>query len=79
MNERPLAPLLSQMTDGYAQWQDDDRRRRRRRHVTVIALSLALTLAVDIIAFTTPMYYSSYSGSYGPDAAPIVKQMLTRQ
>lgn len=77
MNEKALTPLLAQMTDGYARWQDKDRRRRRRRRVAIVATALLLTVTVDATAFSLPQRYSSFAGGYGPDAVPVVDQLLS--
>ncbi len=79
MKDNPLAQHFAYMTDGYAQWQRKDRRRLKRNHTAVVALALFLALGVNAAAFSIPMRYSSYSGSYGPDAAAIVDYLLSHQ
>lgn len=79
MNKEKLTPLLTQITDGYVRWQNDDRRRRKRRHLSIVAFSLCTAVAVDVAALSLPHRYSSYAGSYGPDAVALVDQMLQSQ
>lgn len=79
MNEERLTPLLHQMTDGYSRWQTDDHRRRKRRYVAVVVVSLFAAVTVNAVALTLPNRYSFYAGSYGPDAVPVVDQMLQGQ
>ena len=77
MKEDSLPPLLAKMTEGYARWHEGDRRRRRRRNVAVVATALVLAVGVNAIAFSIPMRYSFYSGSYGPDAASVADYLLS--
>ena len=77
MNEEPLTPLLDHMADGYDHWQRQRRRHSRRRHLAVAALSLLVAVAINLFAFSLPMRYSSYAGSYGPDAVRNVDQMMS--
>ena len=79
MNENNLTTYLARMTDGYRDWQHADRRRCRRRHLAVAALAVFLAVAVNAFALALPQRYSSFAGSYGPDAVPVVEQMLSRQ
>lgn len=79
MNEESLTLLLEQMTDGYSRWHERDRRHRRRCHVAVVVVSLLLAVTVNVAAHALPMRYSFYAGSYGPDAVPVVDQMLQGQ
>ena len=79
MKEATLSPLVAKMTEGYARWQERDRRCRRRRNVAVIAISFVLSVGVNAIALSVPMRYSSYSGSYGPDAAAVTDYLLSQK
>lgn len=79
MKDNRLTPVLDYMTDGYTQWVAAARRRRKRRHVAIVAATLLLAVGVNATAYAIPMRYSTYDGSYGPAAVPVVEYLLSKQ
>lgn len=79
MKDNNLTILLDYMSDGYVEWTKKRCRRRIKRYKTLVVLSLLLAVGVNTTAFAIPMRYSSYSGSYAPDAVPMIDYLIYRQ
>jgi hypothetical protein len=79
MKGNNLTTYLDYMTDGYVEWAKNKCRRRRRRDKIIVAIAIFFAVAVNTTAFAIPMRYSTYSGSYGPDAVPVVDYLVHRQ
>lgn len=79
MSTEPITPLLTQMTDGYSRWQESDRKRRNHHNIALVVAALLLAVSVNIAVFAFPVRYSSFDGSNGPDAVPVIDQMIQRR
>ena len=79
MKDTNLTILLDYMSDGYVEWAQHKRQSRKRRYKVVVAAAIILAVGVNVPAFSIPMRYSSYSGSYAPDAVPMIDYLVYRQ
>lgn len=78
MKDTNLTILLDYMSDGYVEWAQHKRQSRKRRYKVVVAAAIILAVGVNVTAFSIPMRYSTYCGSYGPDAVPVVDEIIQK-